>query len=70
MTVCQLKELEEEWAKASASRQSRFLRSQQDLQAKFKQQQDGGDGEEDGEGTVMFFVQRQFFRSDAYYYYF
>ncbi|XP_034164860.2 cytoskeleton-associated protein 5-A [Pangasianodon hypophthalmus] len=48
-----LKELEEEWAKASAPRQSRFLRSQQDLRAKFEQQQQsGGDGEEEGDGDA------------------
>ncbi|MCI4383816.1 hypothetical protein PGIGA_G00031060 [Pangasianodon gigas] len=48
-----LKELEEEWAKASAPRQSRFLRSQQDLRAKFEQQQqNGGDGEEEGDGDT------------------
>ncbi|XP_062405946.1 cytoskeleton-associated protein 5-like isoform X3 [Sardina pilchardus] len=56
----QLKELEEEWAKlpASAPKQSRFLRSQQDLKAKHEQQQrlkeatggdeaDGADEEDD-----------------------
>uniref|UniRef100_A0AAY4E6W4 TOG domain-containing protein n=1 Tax=Denticeps clupeoides TaxID=299321 RepID=A0AAY4E6W4_9TELE len=51
----QLKELEEEWVKlpATAPKQSRFLRSQQDLKAKFEQQQaasgdtvDGDDNEE------------------------
>ncbi|XP_053369501.1 cytoskeleton-associated protein 5-like [Clarias gariepinus] len=48
-----LKELEDEWAKASAPRQSRFLRSQQDLRAKFEQQQqNGGDAEEEGDGDV------------------
>ncbi|KAI5101926.1 cytoskeleton-associated protein 5 [Silurus meridionalis] len=48
-----LKELEDEWAKALAPRQSRFLRSQQDLRAKFEQQQqDGGDGEAEGDGDV------------------
>ncbi|XP_041917900.1 cytoskeleton-associated protein 5-A-like isoform X2 [Alosa sapidissima] len=51
----QLKELEEEWTKlpASAPKQSRFLRSQQDLKAKHEQQQlkeaAGGD-EADGGG--------------------
>lgn len=54
MCVCQLKELEDEWAKASAPRQSRFLRSQQDLRAKLEQQQDNGD--EEGDGTVVFFI--------------
>ncbi|XP_063045140.1 cytoskeleton-associated protein 5-like [Engraulis encrasicolus] len=55
-----LKELEEEWSKlpSAAPRQSRFLRSQQDLKAKHEQQQrlkeaggdeqvDGGDEEEE-----------------------
>uniref|UniRef100_A0A673Z6D4 Cytoskeleton associated protein 5 n=1 Tax=Salmo trutta TaxID=8032 RepID=A0A673Z6D4_SALTR len=45
----QLKELEEEWVKvpSSAPRQSRFLRSQQDLRAKFEEQQAvaGSDGD-------------------------
>lgn len=51
----QLKELEEEWAKlpASVPKQSRFLRSQQDLKAKHEQQQQlkaaGGGDEADGE---------------------
>ncbi|KAK2868912.1 hypothetical protein Q7C36_000783 [Tachysurus vachellii] len=44
-----LKELEEEWAKASAPRQSRFLRSQQDLRAKFEQQ---SDGDKEGNGDI------------------
>ncbi|NXF03510.1 CKAP5 protein, partial [Smithornis capensis] len=54
----QLKELEEEWVKVSsaAPRQTRFLRSQQDLKAKFEQQQTvGGDadgGGDDEEETV------------------
>uniref|UniRef100_A0A3B4FJH6 Cytoskeleton associated protein 5 n=1 Tax=Pundamilia nyererei TaxID=303518 RepID=A0A3B4FJH6_9CICH len=51
----QLKELEEEWVKLPSSppKQTRFLRSQQDLKAKFQEQQaqggeqsDGDDGEE------------------------
>lgn len=45
----QLKELEEEWVKVSsaAPKQTRFLRSQQELKAKFEQQQAaGGDGDE------------------------
>lgn len=44
----QLKELEEEWVKLPTSppKQSRFLRSQQDLKAKFEQQQ--AQGEESG----------------------
>lgn len=55
MFVFQLKELEEEWAKASAPQQSRFLRSQQELRAKFEeQQQSGGDRAEDGDGTSVF----------------
>ncbi|NXU51845.1 CKAP5 protein, partial [Turnix velox] len=51
----QLKELEEEWVKVSsaAPKQTRFLRSQQELKAKFEQQQavggdaDGGDDDEE-----------------------
>ncbi|XP_046889619.1 cytoskeleton-associated protein 5 isoform X2 [Hypomesus transpacificus] len=56
----QLKELEEEWVKlpTSAPKQSRFLRSQQDLKAKFEQQQasrgDEVDGDDDdGEPAVQ-----------------
>ncbi|XP_035499195.2 cytoskeleton-associated protein 5 isoform X1 [Scophthalmus maximus] len=47
----QLKELEEEWVKlpSSAPKQSRFLRSQQDLKAKFQQQSAQGGGESDGD---------------------
>ncbi|XP_062856912.1 cytoskeleton-associated protein 5 isoform X2 [Trichomycterus rosablanca] len=47
----QLKELEEEWVKlpAGVPKQSRFLRSQQDLKAKFEQQQASGGDEADGE---------------------
>uniref|UniRef100_A0A8D0EYY0 Cytoskeleton associated protein 5 n=1 Tax=Strix occidentalis caurina TaxID=311401 RepID=A0A8D0EYY0_STROC len=47
----QLKELEEEWIKVSsaAPKQSRFLRSQQELKAKFEQQQAVG-GDADGGG--------------------
>ncbi|XP_035276020.1 cytoskeleton-associated protein 5-like isoform X3 [Anguilla anguilla] len=47
----QLKELEEEWVKlpATAPRQSRFLRSQQHLKAKFEQQQAAGGDEVDGD---------------------
>nr|XP_046250377.1 cytoskeleton-associated protein 5 isoform X2 [Scatophagus argus] len=51
----QLKELEEEWVKLPSSppKQTRFLRSQQDLRAKFEQQQaqggDQSDGEDEGE---------------------
>ncbi|XP_034541415.1 cytoskeleton-associated protein 5 isoform X2 [Notolabrus celidotus] len=52
----QLKELEEEWVKLPTSppKQSRFLRSQQDLKAKFEQQQAQGDQseEEDEVDTV------------------
>ncbi|KAG8438277.1 hypothetical protein GDO86_008822 [Hymenochirus boettgeri] len=46
----QLKELEEEWVKLpqSAAKQTRFLRSQQDLKAKFEQQQQAG-GDDAGE---------------------
>ncbi|CAJ1057303.1 cytoskeleton-associated protein 5 isoform X2 [Xyrichtys novacula] len=49
----QLKELEEEWVKLPGSppKQSRFLRSQQDLKAKFEQQQAQGDQSE-GEDEV------------------
>ncbi|XP_030635140.1 cytoskeleton-associated protein 5 [Chanos chanos] len=47
----QLKELEEEWVKlpTGAPKQSRFLRSQQDLKAKFEQQQAAGGDEADGD---------------------
>ncbi|KAM8940030.1 cytoskeleton-associated protein 5 isoform 2-T2 [Pelodytes ibericus] len=52
----QLKELEEEWLKIpqSAPKQTRFLRSQQDLKAKFEQQAAAGDaaGEECEEEVV------------------
>ncbi|XP_055011340.1 cytoskeleton-associated protein 5 isoform X2 [Boleophthalmus pectinirostris] len=46
----QLKELEEEWVKLPTAppKQSRFLRSQQDMKAKFEQQQAQGD-QSDGE---------------------
>ncbi|XP_063800617.1 cytoskeleton-associated protein 5 isoform X2 [Pseudophryne corroboree] len=52
----QLKELEEEWVKLpqSAPKQTRFLRSQQDLKAKFEQQQASGDtGGEDCEEEAV-----------------
>lgn len=68
LSVClshhQLKELEEEWAKlpASAPKQSRFLRSQQDLKAKHEQQQRlkqaGGDDEADGEPSTRAVLER------------
>ncbi|KAM4572719.1 cytoskeleton-associated protein 5 isoform 3-T3 [Odontesthes bonariensis] len=47
----QLKDLEEEWVKLPSSppKQSRFLRSQQDLKAKFQQQQAQGGEQSDGE---------------------
>ncbi|XP_048339778.1 cytoskeleton-associated protein 5 isoform X2 [Sphaerodactylus townsendi] len=47
----QLKELEEEWVKLppSAPKQTRFLRSQQEMKAKFEQQQAAG-GDADGGG--------------------
>uniref|UniRef100_A0A8C6Y5Z4 Cytoskeleton associated protein 5 n=1 Tax=Naja naja TaxID=35670 RepID=A0A8C6Y5Z4_NAJNA len=47
----QLKELEEEWVKlpSSTPKQSRFLRSQQEMKAKFEQQQAAG-GDADGGG--------------------
>uniref|UniRef100_A0A8B9QT94 Cytoskeleton associated protein 5 n=1 Tax=Apteryx owenii TaxID=8824 RepID=A0A8B9QT94_APTOW len=53
----QLKELEEEWVKLSsaAPKQTRFLRSQQELKAKFEQQQAVGDadgGGDDGDEAV------------------
>uniref|UniRef100_A0A8C3LBT9 Cytoskeleton associated protein 5 n=1 Tax=Chrysolophus pictus TaxID=9089 RepID=A0A8C3LBT9_CHRPC len=54
----QLKELEEEWVKVSsaAPKQTRFLRSQQELKAKFEQQQaaggDGDGGDDDEEEAV------------------
>ncbi|XP_074487606.1 cytoskeleton-associated protein 5 isoform X2 [Sebastes fasciatus] len=49
----QLKELEEEWAKLPSSppKQTRFLRSQQDLKAKFEQHQAQGE-QSDGEDEV------------------
>lgn len=51
ITSVQLKELEEEWVKLPTSppKQTRFLRSQQDLKAKFEQQQAAGGDEADGE---------------------
>ncbi|XP_037539224.1 cytoskeleton-associated protein 5 [Nematolebias whitei] len=54
ITSVQLKELEEEWTKLPSSlpKQTRFLRSQQDLRAKFEQQQAQGeqsDGEDEEE---------------------
>ncbi|KAF7707626.1 hypothetical protein HF521_018844 [Silurus meridionalis] len=47
----QLKDLEEEWVKlpAGVPKQSRFLRSQQDLKAKFEQQQVAGGDEAEGD---------------------
>ncbi|XP_035520994.1 cytoskeleton-associated protein 5 [Morone saxatilis] len=50
----QLKELEEEWVKLPSSppKQTRFLRSQQDLKAKFEQQQAQGGEPSDGEDEV------------------
>uniref|UniRef100_A0A672RB14 Cytoskeleton-associated protein 5-like n=1 Tax=Sinocyclocheilus grahami TaxID=75366 RepID=A0A672RB14_SINGR len=47
----QLKELEEEWVKlpTAAPKQTRFLRSQQDLKTKFEQQQADGGDEADGD---------------------
>ncbi|KAL2089066.1 hypothetical protein ACEWY4_015965 [Coilia grayii] len=57
INAVQLKELEEEWAKlpASAAKQSRFLRSQQDLKAKHEQQQrlkEAGGDDEAGSGDT------------------
>ncbi|XP_078113810.1 cytoskeleton-associated protein 5 isoform X2 [Sander vitreus] len=55
ITSVQLKELEEEWVKLPSSppKQTRFLRSQQDLKAKFEQQQahtgDQSDGDDEEE---------------------
>ncbi|XP_078405682.1 cytoskeleton-associated protein 5 [Cetorhinus maximus] len=54
----QLKELEEEWVKlpTTAPRQTRFLRSQQDLKSKFEQHQAAGDEEdvdEESEAPVV-----------------
>ncbi|XP_013885628.1 cytoskeleton-associated protein 5 isoform X2 [Austrofundulus limnaeus] len=51
ITSVQLKELEEEWAKLPSSppKQSRFLRSQQDLKAKFEQQQAQRGAQSEGE---------------------
>ncbi|KAM6980607.1 cytoskeleton-associated protein 5-like [Aplochiton taeniatus] len=58
ITPVQLKELEDEWVKgpSGAPRQSRFLRSQQDMRAKYEKQQaepegDQGDGEEMAESA-------------------
>ncbi|XP_040894038.1 cytoskeleton-associated protein 5 isoform X2 [Toxotes jaculatrix] len=50
----QLKELEEEWVKLPSSppKQSRFLRSQQDLKAKFEHQQAQGGAQSDGEDVT------------------
>ncbi|KAM7003260.1 cytoskeleton-associated protein 5 isoform 2-T4 [Tautogolabrus adspersus] len=50
----QLKELEEEWVKlpTSAPKQTRFLRSQQDLKAKFEQHQAQGGDQSDGDDEV------------------
>ncbi|XP_065129691.2 cytoskeleton-associated protein 5 isoform X2 [Paramisgurnus dabryanus] len=47
----QLKDLEEEWVKVptTAPKQTRFLRSQQDLKAKFEQHQAAGGDEADGD---------------------
>lgn len=54
LNFSQLKELEEEWVKlpTAAPKQTRFLRSQQDLKAKFEQQQAAGD-EADGENILQ-----------------
>ncbi|XP_020506930.2 cytoskeleton-associated protein 5 isoform X2 [Labrus bergylta] len=50
----QLKELEEEWVKLPTSppKQTRFLRSQQDLKAKFEQHQAQGGDQSDGDDEV------------------
>lgn len=51
--MLQLKELEEEWVKLpqTSAKQSRFLRSQQDLKARFEQQQ--AQAGEQSEGSFM-----------------
>uniref|UniRef100_A0A8C5APV6 TOG domain-containing protein n=1 Tax=Gadus morhua TaxID=8049 RepID=A0A8C5APV6_GADMO len=51
----QLKDLEEEWVKVptAAPKQTRFLRSQQDLKAKFEQHQANKGDEVDEEDTVV-----------------
>ncbi|XP_032379164.1 cytoskeleton-associated protein 5 isoform X4 [Etheostoma spectabile] len=51
ITSVQLKELEEEWVKLPSSppKQTRFLRSQQDLKAKFEQQQAHAGDQSDGD---------------------
>uniref|UniRef100_A0A669C7C4 Cytoskeleton associated protein 5 n=1 Tax=Oreochromis niloticus TaxID=8128 RepID=A0A669C7C4_ORENI len=51
----QLKELEEEWVKLPSSppKQTRFLRSQQDLKAKFEEQQAQGGEQSDDDGEEM-----------------
>lgn len=56
----QLKELEEEWVKLPSAppKQSRFLRSQQDLKAKFEQQQAQGDQSEGRLETPNFQIPR------------
>ncbi|XP_060892346.1 cytoskeleton-associated protein 5 isoform X2 [Labrus mixtus] len=50
----QLKELEEEWVKLPTAppKQTRFLRSQQDLKAKFEQHQAQGGDQSDGDDEV------------------
>lgn len=56
-SICiQLKELEEEWVKLPSAppKQTRFLRSQQDLKAKFEQQQAQGDQSEGRLATPNF----------------
>lgn len=61
MYIYQLKELEEEWVKlpAGVPKQSRFLRSQQDLKAKFEQQQAAGGDEADGTIFSLHFTAKQ-----------
>uniref|UniRef100_A0A3P8QCL6 TOG domain-containing protein n=1 Tax=Astatotilapia calliptera TaxID=8154 RepID=A0A3P8QCL6_ASTCA len=51
----QLKELEEEWVKLPSSppKQTRFLRSQQDLKAKFQEQQAQGGEQSDDDGEEL-----------------
>lgn len=52
--VSQLKELEEEWVKLPQTppKQTRFLRSQQDLKAKFEQQQAQGGDQSEGRSAA------------------
>uniref|UniRef100_A0A3Q3VRP5 TOG domain-containing protein n=1 Tax=Mola mola TaxID=94237 RepID=A0A3Q3VRP5_MOLML len=55
INTVQLKELEEEWVKLPLTppKQTRFLRSQQDLKAKFEQHQAQGEEQSDDEGKTV-----------------